>query len=158
MQDFLTSEDALDAFLSHWITGTLPEAEFTHAAHVAVCAYLAHGNQGDLFQRMKTRILHFNLSVGTPNTPDRGYHETLTRFWCALVGTLVHQGDYATKLEAARAAVATFGTDHMATDRYYSFNVLRSREARQRWIEPDLAPLPNTQSQPERSSQNRAEA
>ena len=74
----------------------------------------------------------------------RGEHETLTRFWCVLVEALV--AGQPTRLAAARHAVEVYGDDRQASDRYYSFDVLKSRLARKEWIAPDVRPLPTTQT------------
>ncbi len=141
---FLIDSPALESFIGKWLDGTLPGPEFTHAGHLAACAWLAFDYQGEeLAEAMKAELIRFNAAVGTPNSPDRGYHETLTRFWCALVEEAI--AGQSTRLEAARHAVSVFGEDRNATDRYYSFNVLKSRLARQEWIEPDVHPLPTRQ-------------
>jgi hypothetical protein len=142
---FLNSAEALDSFIEQWRNGTLPGPEFTHAAHVAACAWLTFEYRGEeLAGAMKAELIRFNAAVGTPNSPDRGYHETLTRFWCVLVEVAV-TGEK-TRLDAARRAVAVYGDDRKASDRYYSFDVLKSRLARQEWIEPDVRPLPTTRT------------
>jgi hypothetical protein len=138
--EFLKSEPALKSLVARWLDRTLPGPEFTHAAHLATCAWLAFDHQGEeLVQVMKRGLIRFNAAVGTPNSLDRGYHETLTRFWCVLVEKAV--GGQVTRLGAARTVVAKYGEDRLASDRYYSFDVLRSREARARWIPPDMAEL-----------------
>jgi len=78
----LESESELQRFVEAWKSGRLPKAEWTHGAHVAMAAYFAFDHAAEAtFAIMKAGILHHNTSVGTPNTEDNGYHETLTRFW-----------------------------------------------------------------------------
>ena len=128
---FLASHEALESFIRRWLEGTLPAPEFNHAAHVAVCACLACRYRGEeLVQAMKRELIRFLAVVGVPNSPDSGYHETLTRFWCVLVEETVDER--LSPLEAARNAVAIYGEDRTATSRYYSYDVFKSREARQR--------------------------
>ena len=152
---FLSSAGELEAFIEAWRAGTLPGPEFTHAGHLAACAWLAFDYRGEeLAEAMKEHIIRFNAAVGTPNSPDRGYHETLTRLWCALVEEAVAgQPD---RLASARRAVAAYGEDRGAADRYYSFNVLTDRFARQHWVEPDVRPLPTRQTPPAPASGRRA--
>lgn len=138
--EFLKNKAALKSLVERWRDASLPGPEFTHAAHLATCAWLAFDFKSeDLVQEMKHGLILFNSVVGTPNDPDRGYHETLTRFWCALVEKAV-EGQM-TRLSAARHVVALYGEDRLACDRYYSFDVLKSRDARKRWIPPDMAQL-----------------
>ncbi len=83
------------------------------------------------FAIMKSGILHHNTAVGTPNTEDNGYHETLTRFWAGEIAAFIRSGHFTSRLEAARAAVAEFGGDRERFRLYYSFNVVRDRRARE---------------------------
>src|SRR5260221_3630474 len=84
---FLQSETALQQFVEAWKAGRLPKPAWTHAAHVAMAAYFAFDHAADAtFAIMKAGILNHNTSVGTPNTEDNGYHETLTRFWASEIG------------------------------------------------------------------------
>ncbi len=137
---FLESETALQRFVEMWKAGRLPKAAWTHAAHVATATYFAFDHAADAtFAIMKTGILHHNTSVGTPNTEDNGYHETLTRFWSSEICEFVRSGRFPSKLEAVRAAVSAFGD----RDRYrlfYSFDVVRDRRARREWVAPDREP------------------
>jgi hypothetical protein len=138
--EFLKSEAVLQSLVERWQSRTLPGREFTHAAHLATCAYLAFDYRGaKLAQAMKRGLIRFNASVGTANTEDRGYHETLTRFWCLLIEKSV--ATQVTRLGAARTVVAQYGEDRLVCDRYYSFDVPKSREARKMWIPPDMAEL-----------------
>ena len=83
---FLSSEEELDDFLTAWEAGTLPKAEFTHAAHVAVAVcYTWTRTPAEALPWLRERISAFNAAVGGQNTADAGYHETLTRFWAEVV-------------------------------------------------------------------------
>jgi len=138
---FLESEAALDDFISGWRTGTLPKSNWNHAAHVAVAAYLAfdHPPQ-EALDLTRTGIVHFNTCVGTPNTEDNGYHETLTRFWSSEVGDIVRGRRFGSRLEAVRHAVELFGEDRDRHRLFYSFDVVRDRRARREWVPPDRSP------------------
>jgi hypothetical protein len=134
----LDSEPKLQQFVDAWKAGKLPKAEWTHAAHVGMAAYFAFDHAAEAtFAIMRTGILHHNSSVGTPNTEDNGYHETLTRFWSSEIGAFVRAGHFASRLEAVRAAVATFGSDRDRFRLFYSFDVVRDRRARREWVPPD---------------------
>jgi hypothetical protein len=87
---------------------------------------------------MKDGLYRFNAAVGTPATDDRGYHETLTRFWCTLLFFQIHRGHFHSCLHAANGMLAAFGTKSRADRDYYSFDVLKSKEARRIWIAPDV--------------------
>ena len=140
----LESETLLQRFVEAWKAGELPKAEWTHAAHVGMAAYFAFDHAAEAtFAIMKAGILHHNMSVGTPNTEDNGYHETLTRFWSSEIGEFVRTGHFASRLEAVRATVSAFGSDRDRFRRFYSFDVVRDRRARREWIAPDRQPVGN---------------
>jgi hypothetical protein len=137
----LESEAELQRFVEAWKAGRLPKPEWTHAAHVGVAAYFAFDHAAEAtFAIMKTGILHHNTSVGTANTEDNGYHETLTRFWSTEIGEFVRAGRFGLRLEAVRAAVAAFGSERDRFRHFYSFDVARDRRARREWVAPDLLP------------------
>ena len=137
----LESEAELQRFVEAWKAGRLPKPEWTHAAHVGVAAYFAFDHAAEAtFAIMKTGILHHNTSVGTANTEDNGYHETLTRFWSTEIGEFVRAGRFASRLEAVRAAVAAFGSERDRFRQFYSFDVVSDRRARREWVAPDLIP------------------
>jgi hypothetical protein len=108
---------------------------------VAVAAYFAFDHAAEAtFTIMKSGILHHNTSVGTANTEDSGYHETLTRLWSGEIGEFVRSRRFASRLDAVRAAVAAFGPERDRFRLFYSFDVVRDRRARREWIAPDREP------------------
>ena len=138
---FLSDQAALEQFIAGWKLGTLPKRFWTHAVHVGVAAYFAfEENHERTFAILRDGIRHYNTCVGTANTEESGYHETLTGFWAAEVGGLVRSGNFASRLDAVRAAVSAFGEDKYRFRLFYSFDVVASRRARREWIEPDLNP------------------
>ena len=70
---------------------TLPEAEFTHAAHVrAAYLYLCDGSFGQAIDRMASSIRRYANSLGRA---DR-YHDTITVGFLALIrARLCERGD-----------------------------------------------------------------
>jgi len=138
---FLVSEAALDDFVHRWDTGRLTKTELTHAAHVGTAAYFAFDLEAEaLFERMKSGIIHHNESVGTANTEDNGYHETLTRFWVETIVEFMRSRSLSTRFEAVKHAAQRFGKDRDRHRLYYSFDVVRDRRARREWIKPDREP------------------
>lgn len=137
MEPFLESEEALSAFVDRWERGELPSEAWTHAAHVATCAFYAMRFDRELvFERMKAGILHFNTCTGTPNTEDRGYHETLTRFWTQTICDSIAASSNNSAIEKVKETVDKLKSSRYAMD-FYSFDVVKSREARRSWIPPD---------------------
>lgn len=138
---FLADDDALKNFLRAWEAGTLPKPQWTHAAHVAVSACYAYACEPEeAFERLKRGVIHYNTSVGTVNSDTSGYHETLTRFWSGLICEHLRGGQFPSRLEAARSAVAEFGEDRARLTSYYSFDWLKDVRARREWVLPDREP------------------
>jgi len=136
---------ALEDFLARWKAGTLPKPSWTHGAHVAVAAYLAFDHAPEeALDLTRAGIVHYNNCVGTPNTEDNGYHETLTRFWSSEIGNVVRRGGFASRLEAVRQVVRLFGADRDRHRLFYSFDVVADRRARREWVAPDR-PRPGRQ-------------
>ena len=136
--DFLESEQAFAEFLDQFERGTLPKPIWTHAAHLAVGTwYLVTFPEGAAIDRVRTGIQHYNVCVGTANTEDGGYHETLTLFWLRMIGRFLDRCSKGDKLDKVRSVVEEFGGQRDLFRQYYSFDVVASREARARWVPPD---------------------
>ena len=139
---YLADEAALDTFLAAWHSGTLPKTDWTHAAHVAVCAARAWdgGTVDEVFLAMKRGIVAYNVAVGTANTATSGYHETLTRFWAGVVVAHLRAVAPPSRLAAVRSAVEAFGAARGLHAAHYSFDVVADRRARAEWVAPDRTP------------------
>ena len=134
------SPDTLDAFVADWHAGRVPRTEWTHGAHVAVCAYYAFAEDTETtFTIVKAGILAFARGHGIVHTATSGYHETLTRFWTLAIAGHVRAGGATSRWEAARAALDRFGDDRDLPQRAYSFDVVRDVRARAVWVAPDRA-------------------
>lgn len=140
MPDAPTDLAALAAAL---LDHSLPKAEWTHEAHLGATLYLlAQRSDLDLDSEMAGIIRSYNEAVGTPNTDQSGYHETLTRFFLRLLRRVLAEapdgetlaGSFARLLGSPRA-------DRAFPLRFYSRERLFSVEARRGFVEPDLAPL-----------------
>ena len=139
LPEFLNSEAELDGFLRGFAAGTLPKEMFTHAAHIAMAAcYCLQFPEGESLDRARRDIRHFNESVGGANTDESGYHETVTRFWMEAVRGALEPGR--TRLEQVRRVVQELAGRRDLVQRRYSYDVVRSKEARRRWMAPDLEP------------------
>jgi hypothetical protein len=134
---FLASDEAFAAFVTAWEQGTLPPAQWSHAAHVSIGACYAVRHGDGAIAKLRAGIRRYNEAVGTANTATSGYHETLTRFWAGVIAEAV--AGYVDERQAACHAVARFGHDRDRPRRAYSFDVVSSLEARRTWIAPDLA-------------------
>ncbi len=72
----------IDSLIERFRNQTLPIAEWTHQAHLVVGLWFSkHYTHEEAVCYLRSGIISYNNTVGTPNTPERGYHETLTLFW-----------------------------------------------------------------------------
>jgi hypothetical protein len=135
---FAESEETMAAFVDAWHAGRVTRAEWTHAAHVAVCAWYAAGRDAEAtFVVMKAGILDFARAWGIVHTATSGYHQTLTRFWTDVIAAHVAASGAASRCDAVRTALDRFGEDRDLPQRAYSFDVVRDVRARAEWVPPD---------------------
>jgi hypothetical protein len=137
-------EDADDATLWEAFTAaTLPEKEWTHRGHLRVAwMYSSRYSLDEAHILMRVGIIRLNAFHGLVETPARGYHETITRVWLVLVRVLMKERPTATSTELVDAGGAWLARDALLT--HYSRERLMSAEARARFVDPDVAPLPAT--------------
>jgi putative acetyltransferase len=131
-----------DELLARFHATTLHARDWTHHSHLRV-AYL-HALRYRLDEahlRMRAGIIRLNAAQGLVESITRGYHETLTRVWLALVGHAIAAGaDQGSSEAFASANIARLHRE--APLAFYTRERLFSAEARSRFVEPDLAPLP----------------
>ncbi len=131
-----------ELFLRRFETCELLFEEWHHREHLRVAyLYLLRWHPPDALDRMRSALKALNAAQKVPETLERGYHETLTRGWLQLVHcALCEYGpeadsdiflDKHTHLLARRAMLF-----------FYSRTRLMSAEAKARFVDPDLAPLP----------------
>ena len=121
----------------------LPKEEWTHQAHIVVAFwYNWHYPFTEALNLVRKGIVSYNEAVGTPNTDDSGYHETLTVFWMRLTRNFL-QGDKYTKLEdVCNAFLLSKEAENTSPFNYYSRDFLFSVQARKEWVDGDLQKVP----------------
>jgi len=119
------SDSDVDAFLARFEVGGFTPAEWTHAAHVSMAAVY-------VLQYGETALYRIT-------TPERGYHETLTVFWTRILEAFCREHAGLARFELLNLAIEKLPSALFRE--YYGFDLVRSREARQVWIAPDLRPL-----------------
>lgn len=85
-----STEASIQALVRGFQERTLPKVQWTHEAHL-VTALWYHKNYSALeaICYLRSGIISYNISVGGKNTPEDGYHETMTLFWCRTVNQFV---------------------------------------------------------------------
>ena len=137
------SGERIAALAAAFDAATVPNAEFSHRAHVTVAVHHLHRyGQEEGGRRVRDGILRLNAANGIVQTPTRGYHETITRVYLRVLGDFVARAPAdADTASLANAAWRELG-DPALPLRWYSRERLMSWEARAGWVEPDLAELP----------------
>ena len=138
----MTSSRRDDELAQAFWSVALPEAEWTHDAHLRM-AWLTLEDKSidEAHLLMRVGIIKLNAFHGLVETPARGYHETLTRVWLMLVAAAKRDArgkDSREFLELHPGALS-----REAPLRHYSKTRLMSLAARSHFMAPDLEPLPN---------------
>lgn len=122
------------------IARTLPKSHWTHAAHLAAGFCLLHRyGLKDTIAHMPKVIQDYNISTGTPNTDDDGYHHTLTLFYLKSIEKYIRslKQDY-DFVKACHMLISGENGLKEYPFKFYSKGHLFSLEARSGWVEPDL--------------------
>ena len=109
----------------------LGKEEFHHRDHLAVAvAYLYASDLETAMERMRASLKRFAAHHGVTGL----YHETLTRFWLLQVEQRLDRSEC---LEQSVSKVQEQLNDKNLAFEYYSRERIDSREARDKWVEPD---------------------
>jgi GNAT superfamily N-acetyltransferase len=120
---------------------TLSHAEWSHESHVRTAfLHLARWDLDESHLRMRAGIIRLNASHGVEESPARGFHETLTRAWLAIIADARSRHRAATS-DALLAAQPELLHRELAL-RFYTRERLFSLRARSVFVDPDVAPLP----------------
>lgn len=126
---------------------TLPRPGWTHEAHLASCAWLILERPGFAPERdLPHLIRRYNESVGGVNDETQGYHETITQ--CFIRGTRAYLARVPRGLTLAAKVNGLLEAPEGRRDwplLFYSPKRIFSVEARLRFVEPDLQPLPSVE-------------
>lgn len=131
-------------FIQAFEHGTLPVAEWHHRAHVKVAYLYLRGLPFDeALAKARTNIQRYNAATNTPETLERGYHETMTVAWMRLVEFTLAEYGAAGSAEEFLAAQEHL-TNRKALRFFYTRERLVSWQAKAEFVEPDLTPLPRS--------------
>jgi hypothetical protein len=131
-----------DVLLEQFEATTFPFDEWHHRTHVKV-AYLYAQRYGLAVasQKLRDGIRAYNAAHGIPDTPTRGYHETMTQAWLRIIHTTIEE-------YGPRATADEFVDLHPQLREkkilrlFYSADAFLSSRAKTEFVEPDLANLP----------------
>ncbi len=126
------------------LAGTHPYLNWTHLAHCATTIYLLRERPDmNLEAEMPKIIRRYNDAIGVANTPDSGYHHTLTLFYIGVIRKFLDDNCMGLGLASAVDALrrSPIGKREFVLN-YYSRDHLFNPATREQWVAPDLKPLP----------------
>jgi hypothetical protein len=138
-----TSDDDVIAIGRGVLDRTLPKSAWTHSAHVAAAIWMLRCRPDlDASIALPQAIRAYNESTGVANTEASGYHETITQASLRAARAFVGRDASMLLFEICNAALASpLGRSDWLL-RYWTRPRLFSREARKRWVAPDIRDLP----------------
>lgn len=138
-----TSDDEIAYIGRGLLDCSLPKSEWTHAAHFAAALWLlACRPDIDPARVMPGAIRAYNEATGGANTDTSGYHETITQASIRAARSFLRTSPNRPLFETCNALLTSPLGDSSWILTYWSRERLFSVEARRKWIEPDLKPLP----------------
>ncbi len=133
----------LEVLVAQFQARELPKVLWTHVAHIQVAFwYNWHYPYSEALQQVRTGITAYNEAVGTPNTDESGYHETLTVYWMRISRAFLKRGSYKNAQQACDAFLLTEAAAKTSPFSFYTKEVLFSKRARQQWVDGDLQAVP----------------
>ncbi len=134
-----------ERFLARFEACEIPLEEWNHRAHLRVAwTYLnRHGLEAGT-DLMRAGIQRFNAAKRIEDGLDHGYHETLTMAWLRILDAMM-------RTHGPEADATAFLDKHTQLSSkvllrlYYTRDRILSWDAKRRFVEPDLAPLPRPQ-------------
>ena len=137
MTTYTNSE--IESLISRFEARKLPKVEWTHEAHLVVAIwYSLKYNAQKALDTVRVNITKHNQSVGTPNTDDEGYHETITAFWMQVARSFIAEHSSNDPSTLVNDFIASKQGKSAYPLECYSRDVLFSVKARHEYVSPDL--------------------
>ena len=134
----------IQALVAQFCDRTLPKNKWNHEGHLIVGIWhhfqFSFDNAVDLLRK---RIIDYNESVGTTNSDDSGYHETLTIFWMITIKNFILLHPHLSLVEVCNLFIKSETALKTYPLQFYSKEKLLSKEARRTWIDGDIKPVTN---------------
>ena len=126
-------------FLQAFESCELAKGDFRHREHVRLAyIYLRLHERDQALELLRTGLRRFLAHLGAPPT---AYHETMTHAWLLAVEHFMRCTAAAHDFDAFAAEAGwLLEKENMRT--HYTPELLMSDEARTRFVEPDLEPIP----------------
>ena len=141
IKDYKTEED-IAILIEGFRSRTLPAAHWTHEAHLITGLWFNYNySELEAICFLRSGIISYNISSGGENTPEKGYHETLTLFWCRILNNFVKLNEGLSLVDLCDKFLGSKWSSKELPLEYYSREVLLSLEARATWVAPNIQNL-----------------
>ncbi|MCB0480784.1 MAG: hypothetical protein KDC83_05095 [Flavobacteriales bacterium] len=132
------TEAEINSLIERFEARQLPKVEWTHEAHLIVAIwYVSKYSSEKALSIVRKNITAHNAAVGTPNTDDEGYHETITKFWLTVADSFIKSQETNSTCELCNRFIASGISKSSFPLLFYSEKALFSVKARRVWVEPD---------------------
>lgn len=137
-------DDSIRDVGERFLACSLPKAEWTHEAHISTTCWLIVERADILPERdLPGLIRGYNESVGGVNSDTEGYHETITQIFIRTLRRTLATSEGEGLAERINAILLAPEGRRDWPLRFYSRDLLFSKEARLGWVEPDLGSTPD---------------
>ena len=148
MQQEESTSQSVETLVVRFRSQELPKTAWNHESHIQVAFwYNWHFSFEEALQQVRQGIIAYNEAVGTLNTNDSGYHETLTVYWMRISRRFLVANKYQSIEEAIRAFIATDESEKTSPFRYYTKEALFSVKARHQWVDGNLQTVPEAENE-----------
>jgi hypothetical protein len=138
VQTYFSSELEIHPLVQEFRNRTLPAPQWTHEAHLITGLWFNYYHtQAEAICYLRSGIISYNISTGGENTPERGYHETITIFWCKILRHYIAKNSHLPLLKLCNNFLKSEWSSRDLPLQYYSREVLFSTHARAMWVKPD---------------------
>ena len=138
----LLMESLTERVVSQFLSCTLPKQKWTHEAHLRVGLWhLLHYSPSKSMAKLRQGIKRYNLACGIENNDNHGYQETITQLYVLLIARFLETIPFSNEIAnidlLADRLLKSYGDKSLIFE-YYSRDRLMSKNARLKWVEPDL--------------------
>jgi len=134
---FKTEEEIL-TLVDGFRKKTMPAEQWTHQAHLITGLWFNYSHtEPEAICYLRSGIIAYNISTGGENTPEKGYHETLTIFWSKVIRDFIIKNSSLTLVELCNKFLVSEWSSRELPLKYYTREVLFSVNARAMWVTPD---------------------
>jgi hypothetical protein len=135
---FYKTISEIESIVTNFSLQKLPASDWTHEAHLTVALwFIKKSSLEEATCFLRSGIIIYNKSVGTENSPVKGYHETLTLFWIRIIDKFIQENPEENFLTLCNSFLESEYALRDYPMNFYSREVLFSTAARAFWTAPD---------------------